>query len=42
LDFMRREELSFDVVDDLVAAHVRGRLGRMTPDVHYAPSAIGR
>src|ERR1043165_1143424 len=38
---MRREELTFDVVDDLVSAQLRGRLGRMAPDIHYAPSAIG-
>src|SRR4051794_28932782 len=38
---MRREELTFDAVDDLVAAHGRGRLHRSAPEIHFAPSAIG-
>jgi anti-sigma regulatory factor (Ser/Thr protein kinase) len=38
---MRRDDLTFSVVDDLVAAHARGRLSRATPDVHFAPVTIG-
>lgn len=38
---MLREPLTFDAVDDLVAAHVRGRLNRNDPHVRFSPTAIG-
>jgi hypothetical protein len=38
---MRREELTFDIVDDLVRAYSRGRLGHISSDIRFAPSSIG-
>src|ERR1043165_4770051 len=38
---MRREELTFAVVDDLVGAHARGRLNRTEPTIHFAIAAVG-
>jgi hypothetical protein len=37
---MPREELTFNVVDDLVGAHVRGRLGVAQQPLRYAPTRI--
>jgi anti-sigma regulatory factor (Ser/Thr protein kinase) len=38
---MGRSELTFEVVDDLVAARARGRLLRSQTDVIFAPSSVG-
>lgn len=38
---MRQTELTFDVVDDLVGAHARGRLSLAQPTARFAPSSIG-
>jgi anti-sigma regulatory factor (Ser/Thr protein kinase) len=38
---MKRAPLTFEIVDDLVAAHVRGRLNRSAPHVLFTPSGIG-
>jgi hypothetical protein len=37
---MRREDLSFEAVDDLVGAHARGRLKSST-DLRFTPTSIG-
>jgi hypothetical protein len=37
---MERRELTFDVVDDLVAAHARGKLSGSQPDARFAPSRV--
>ena len=39
-EIARPKELTFEVVDDLVGAHTRGRLGVANPLVRYAPSSI--
>lgn len=36
---MPRVNLTFEVVDDLVGAHARGRLGQ-APRIRYAPTEI--
>jgi hypothetical protein len=38
---MRGGELTFDVVDDLVAAHLRGKLSRSQAETSFAPSRVG-
>jgi len=38
---MGRGELTFDAVDDLVAAHARGKLARVPAGTAFAPSSVG-
>src|SRR6266478_9686250 len=38
---MRRAELTFDAVDDLVGAYARGRAGLSQPSVSFSPSTLG-
>jgi len=38
---MRRAELTFDAVDDLVGAYFRGRLGPARPDLSFSPTRLG-
>src|SRR5260370_22764184 len=37
---MQRSELTFDVVDDLVAAHVRGKLQSPSDGIAFVPSSV--
>jgi hypothetical protein len=38
---MSKQELSFDAVDDLVGAYVRGKLDVARPTMRFVPRSVG-